>query len=202
MRPMSRARNRSALVLARLLPIYGHAGIAMTFGLVVMALIYALGNISGAHFNPAVSLAFALAGTFPMKEVPAYVVSQCVGAICASLVLRGLFPGNELLGATMPSGAWSQSFILEVFLSFFLMLVVLNVAHGSKEQGLFAGLAIGSVILLEAMFAGPICGASMNPVRSLAPALVSGHPEHLWIYLTAPVLGMAVAVPTWRILKP
>jgi len=174
----------------------------MTFGLVVMALIYALGNISGAHFNPAVSLAFALAGTFPMKEVPAYVVSQCVGAICASLVLRGLFPGNELLGATMPSGAWSQSFILEVFLSFFLMLVVLNVAHGSKEQGLFAGLAIGSVILLEAMFAGPICGASMNPVRSLAPALVSGHPEHLWIYLTAPVLGMAVAVPTWRILKP
>jgi len=181
--------------------VIGHAGIAMTFGLVVMALIYALGNISGAHLNPAVSLAFVLAGTFSMRELPGYIGGQFAGAILASLVLHGLFPGNAGLGATLPAGAWSQSFILEIILSFFLMLVILNVAHGSKEQGLFAGLAIGSVILLEAMFAGPICGASMNPVRSLAPALVSGHLENLWIYLAAPILGTAAAVPIWRILK-
>jgi aquaporin NIP len=181
--------------------VIGHAGIAMTFGLVVMALIYALGNISGAHFNPAVSLAFVLAGTFPGRELPGYIGSQLVGAILASLVLHGLFPGNAGLGATLPAGTWPQSFILEAILSFFLMLVILNVAHESKEQGLFAGLAIGSVILLEAMFAGPICGASMNPVRSLAPALVSGHLELLWIYLAAPVIGMAAAVPIWLILK-
>lgn len=177
-----------------------HAGIAITFGLIVMSMIYAFGNISGAHLNPAVSIAFALAKRFPLKDLLPYIVSQIAGAFLASLILRYLFPSNELLGTTLPAGSDSQSFILEFILTFFLMLVIINVAQGSKEQGMFAGLAIGSVVLLEAMFAGPICGASMNPARSLSPAIVSGHTEHLWIYLTATAGGAALAIPTWKFL--
>lgn len=177
-----------------------HVGIAMTFGLVVTSMIYALGTISGAHFNPAVTIAFAVARKFPAKEVLPYIGSQLAGAVLASGVLRYLFPANALLGATMPAGTEMQSFILECILTFFLMLVILNVAYGSKEQGLFAGLAIGGVVLLEAMFAGPICGASMNPARSFSPALVSGHLEHLWLYLVAPTAGAVAAVFTWRFL--
>jgi aquaporin NIP len=177
-----------------------HAGIAITFGLIVMAMIYALGNISGAHFNPAVSIAFTLAGRFSFTELFPYIFSQMTGALLASLVLHFLFPGNEFLGSTLPAGSASQSFILEFILTFFLMLVIINVATGSKEQGVFAGVAIGAVVLLEAMFAGPICGASMNPARSLGPAVVSGHTEHLWIYLTATVTGAALAIPTWKFL--
>ena len=177
-----------------------HVGIAITFGFIVMAMIYALGGISGAHLNPAVSLAFALAGRFDWKNVLPYIVSQTVGALLASLVLRLLFPANELLGATLPAGAATQSFVLEFLLTFFLMLVIINVATGSKEQGMFAGLAIGGTVLLEAMFAGPICGASMNPARSLGPAVVSGHLEHLWVYLTATTLGAACAIPVWKFL--
>ena len=177
-----------------------HAGIAITFGLIVMSMIYALGNISGAHLNPAVSIAFALARRFSIKDLLPYIISQISGALLASFILRFLFPSNELLGTTLPAGSDSQSFILEFILTFFLMLVIINVAQGSKEQGMFAGLAIGSVVLLEAMFAGPISGASMNPARSLAPALVSGHTKHLWIYLTATVAGAALAIPTWKFL--
>ncbi len=172
-----------------------HVGIAITFGLIVMAMIYALGNISGAHLTPAVTIAFALSGRFLLKEVIPYIISQIAGALLASIILLYLFPNNELLGATIPAGSASQSFILELLLTFFLMLVIVNVAQGSKEQGMFAGLAIGSVVLLEAMFAGPVCGASMNPARSLAPAVVSGHLEHVWIYLTATVIGAALAIP-------
>lgn len=178
-----------------------HVGIAITFGFIVMSMIYALGNISGAHLNPAVSIAFVLAGRFSIKELLPFIVSQTVGALLASLTLRYLFPANELLGATLPAGSVSQSFILEFLLTFFLMLVIINVATGSKEQGMFAGLAIGSVVLLEAMFAGPICGASMNPARSLAPAIVSGHLEHLWIYLVATTMGAIVAIPIWKYLS-
>jgi aquaporin Z len=177
-----------------------HAGIAITFGLIVMAMIYALGNVSGAHLNPAVSIAFTLAGRFSLTELFPYIFSQITGALLASLVLHFLFPGNEFLGATLPAGSASQSFILEFILTFFLMLVIVNVATGSKEQGMLAGVAIGAVVLLEAMFAGPICGASMNPARSLGPAVVSGHTEHLWIYLTATVAGAALAIPTWKFL--
>ena len=172
-----------------------HVGVAMTFGLIVMAMIYSLGNISGAHLNPAVSIAFTLAKKFPAKELAPYIVSQIAGALAASFVLKYLFPSNSTLGATLPSGTASQSFILECILTFILMLVIMNVATGSKEKGLFAGIAIGATVMQEAMFAGPICGASMNPVRSLAPALVSGHTQHLWIYLTATTLGAALAVP-------
>lgn len=178
-----------------------HVGVAITFGLIVMAMIYALGNISGAHLNPAVTIAFTLAKKFEVKQVAPYIISQLVGALLASLVLKFLFPTNEFLGATLPSGTALQSFILEFLLTFFLMLVIINVATGSKEQGMFAGLAIGSTVLLEAMFAGPICGASMNPARSLAPAIVSGHTEHLWVYLSATILGAALAIPTWKFLN-
>lgn len=181
--------------------VISHAGIAFTFGLIVMVMIYALGPISGAHLNPAVTIAFSIARRFPAKHVLPYLLSQAIGAVLASLTLKFLFASNELLGATLPRGSELQSFILEVILTFFLMLVIIQVATGSKEQGMFAGLAIGSTVLLEAMFAGPICGASMNPIRSFSPAVVSGHFEHLWIYLTAPVLGAILAVVVCNILK-
>lgn len=178
-----------------------HVGIAMTFGLIVMAMIYALGHISGAHLNPAVTIAFTLAKKFKANQVTPYIISQFAGAFLASFVLKYLFPADEFLGATIPSGTPMQSFILECILTFFLMLVIIHVATGSKEQGMFAGLAIGSTVLLEAMFAGPVSGASMNPARSLAPAIVSGHMEHLWVYLTATILGAALAIPIWKFLN-
>lgn len=172
-----------------------HVGVAITFGLIIMSMIYSLGDISGAHLNPAVSIAFSITSSFPLKQLPPYIISQLAGALLASFTLKFLFPLNQLLGATMPAGAEMQSFILELVLTFFLMLVIIKVAHGSKEQGMFAGLAIGAVVGLEAMFAGPVCGASMNPARSIAPAIASGHLEHLWIYIVAPITGAALAVP-------
>ena len=178
-----------------------HVGIAITFGLIVTTMIYTIGDISGAHLNPAVTIAFCIAKEFPIKDILPYIVSQGIGAVLASFTLHILFPTNIELGATLPTGSDLQSFILEVILTFILMFVILRVAKGSKEQGIFAGLAIGSVVLLEAMFAGPICGASMNPIRSLAPAIVSGHLEHLWVYLLAPVLGAILAVFVWMGLK-
>lgn len=179
-----------------------HPGIAFTFGLIVMVMIYAIGPVSGAHLNPAVTIAFAVAKRFEVKQILPYILSQAAGAFLASFTLHFLFPSNEMLGATMPAGSDSQSFILEIILTFFLMLVIIQVATGSKEQGMFAGLAIGSTVLLEAMFAGPICGASMNPIRSLSPAMISGHLEHLWIYLVAPVVGAIAAIFVWQLIKP
>tara|TARA_R100000541_G_C1883352_1_gene82629 strand:- start:180 stop:827 length:648 start_codon:yes stop_codon:yes gene_type:complete len=178
-----------------------HPGIAITFGLIVMGMIYAFGDISGAHINPAVTIAFAYAKKFPWKEVPLYVLAQVVGAILASLLLLYLFPDNELLGTTLPQIAVLKVFIFEVILTFFLMVVIINVSTGSKEIGVIAGIAIGSVVLLEALFAGPITGASMNPARSLAPALVSGNLQHLWLYLTAPVVGSILAVISCKLVK-
>jgi len=177
-----------------------HVGIAITFGFIVMAMIYALGDISGAHMNPAVTIAFTIAKRFQLKQVLPYLISQLIGATLASLTLHFLFPANETLGATFPAGTEMQSFVLEFLLTFFLMLVIINVATGSKEQGMFAGLAIGSTVLLEAMFAGPICGASMNPARSIAPAIISGHTEHLWIYIVATIAGAAFAIPIFKTL--
>ncbi len=178
-----------------------HAGIAITFGLIVMSMIYTFGDISGAHLNPAVSIAFTIAKTFPVKELLPFIISQLTGAVLASLTLKFLFPANQFLGTTIPVGSAGQSFVLEFILTFFLMLVIINVAKGSKEQGMFAGLAIGSVVALEAMFAGPICGASMNPARSFGPAIVSGHTEFLWIYLSATTLGAVSAIPVWKFIK-
>jgi aquaporin NIP len=179
-----------------------HAGIAITFGLIVAAMIYSIGDISGAHLNPAVTIAFWIAKVFPAKEIAPYVLSQAVGAFGASFMLRFLFPLNETLGATIPAGSAIQSFVLEFILTFILMFVILHVAKGSKEQGMFAGIAVGSVVLLEAMFAGPITGASMNPIRSISPAIVSCHFEHLWLYILAPVFGAGTAVGLWRLLLP
>jgi aquaporin Z len=178
-----------------------HVGVALTFGLIVMAMIYAVGDVSGAHLNPAVTIAFALAARLEWRSVPAYMAAQCTGALAASVLLRALFLGVPSLGETVPSGAAWQSFVLEVVLTFFLMLVILRVSTGPKEKGITAALAIGGVVALEAMFAGPICGASMNPARSLAPAVVSGHMACLWVYLLAPTLGAAIAVPVARVLE-
>lgn len=172
-----------------------HAGIALTFGLIVLAMIYTFGDVSGAHLNPAVTTGFAIARRFAWKEVPGYIVAQLAGAFAASALLLVLFPADEYLGATLPAGSQMQSFILEFMLTFLLMLVILSVSTGAKEKGITAGIAIGAVIGLEAMFAGPICGASMNPARSIAPAIVSGHLQSLWIYILAPVGGAALAVP-------
>lgn len=175
--------------------VIGHAGIALTFGLIVLAMIYTFGDVSGAHLNPAVTVAFAAARRFPLSSVPGYIGAQIAGGLVASGLMRVLFVESGTLGATLPSGSSSQSFILEVVLTAILMLTILSVSIGAKEKGVTAGIAIGLLIALEAMFAGPISGASMNPARSLAPAIVSGHTEHLWVYLTAPVIGALVAVP-------
>jgi len=178
-----------------------HLGVALTWGLIVMVMIYTFGDLSGAHMNPAVSIGFTVAGRFPRAELLPYVTAQIAGALAASVTLRFLFPSNQLLGATLPAGSTLQSFILEFLLTALLMLIVLNVSHGAREKGITAGITVGATIALEALFAGPVCGASMNPARSLAPAIVSGHLEHLWIYLTATVLGALVAVPLFGLLR-
>ncbi|HMC64615.1 MAG TPA: MIP family channel protein [Gemmataceae bacterium] len=175
-----------------------HVGVALTFGLIVLAMIYAVGEVSGAHLNPAVTLGFLLARRFPARRVLPYVLSQCTGAVSASVVLRLLFPDHATLGSTQPAGPAWQSFVLEALLTLLLMFVILSVATGSKEKGVMAGVAVGAVIALEALFAGPISGASMNPARSLAPALVSGEVRNLWLYLAAPLLGAAAAVAMCR----
>jgi aquaporin NIP len=172
-----------------------HVGIALTFGLVVMAMIYTFGDISGAHLNPAVTLGFVTARRMKLQQGLPYIGSQFAGAIAASSSLRLLFPNHPTLGMTLPAGSAMQSFGLEFMLTTLLMLVILNVSVGAKEKGITAGIAIGGVIALEAMFAGPICGASMNPARSLAPALVSGNFTSVWIYLAAPLAGALAAVP-------
>jgi aquaporin Z len=178
-----------------------HVGVAITFGLVVMAMIYALGDVSGAHLNPAVTIAFWIARRLPGRCVTPYLLSQSVGAIAASGLLRLMFQNRAYLGATLPAGSDWQSFWLEIVLTGILMFVILCVSAGPKEVGVMAGIAIGGVVGLEAMFAGPISGASMNPIRSLAPAVVSGHLQSLWVYLIAPVIGSVAAVPCWRVTR-
>jgi aquaporin Z len=179
-----------------------HVGVALTFGLVVMAMIYAIGDVSGAHLNPAVTVGFWLSRQFPGRAVIPYLVSQVLGAFLASGLLRAMFLTHTTLGATRPAGAAWQSFVLEAVLTAMLMFVILAVSSGAKEKGLMAGIAVGGVIGLEALFAGPICGASMNPARSLAPAVVSGNLAGLWIYLTAPFVGAAIGVACCRMVHP
>ncbi len=179
----------------------GHAGVALTFGMVVAAMIYTFGDVSGAHFNPAVSISFAVAGRLPAADLPAYLTAQMLGALSASGSLKLLFPASKNLGMTLPAGAVSQSFFLEIILTAILMLTILSVSHGAKEKGITAAIAIGSVVGLEAMFAGPICGASMNPARSLGPALINGNFQHIWLYPIATILGAIIAIPLFKLTR-
>lgn len=181
--------------------IISHPAISITVGIVVATMIYGFGDISGAHMNPAVTFGFYLAKEFPLKEILPYFISQAIGAIGASALLRYTFPTNEGLGMTLPGIGINQALVFEIILAFILMIVILNVAKGSKEKGLFAGIAIGGVIAMEIMFAGPVSGASMNPIRSLAPALISGNFHALWIYFVGPFVGVSIAVLFWKLLK-
>jgi len=180
-----------------------HVGVAMTWGLIVMAMIYAFGEISGAHFNPAVTISFAFAKKFEWTNVPKYIGAQLIGAICASALLWFLFPESLTLGETTPMEGFPayKAFIIEFLLTFFLMVVIINVSTGSKEIGTMAAIAVGAVVLLEAMFAGPITKASMNPARSIAPALFTGNYQYLWLYVTAPILGALAAVMSCKLVK-
>jgi aquaporin NIP len=175
-----------------------HVGVALTFGLIVMAMIYAVGNVSGCHINPAVTLGLCAAGRFDRCLLLPYIGSQCVGAFLASGTLRILFPESRTLGATIPAGSDLQSLMLEFLLTMILMFVILSVSAGGSDEKRLGGLVIGGVIGLEALFAGPISGASMNPVRSLAPAVVSMHLDHVWLYIVAPLAGALLAGPLWH----
>jgi aquaporin NIP len=177
-----------------------HLGIAITFGLIVMAMIYCFGHTSGAHFNPAVTLALCLSKKCHWKDFLPYICSQAIGAFLASGLLKFLFPTNELLGTTLPIGPWWQSFLLEVLLTYFLMLGILMMAFSNNKHANYTGLIVGMIVLIEALFAGPVCGASMNPIRSIAPAIVSGHTEYIWLYISAPFSGAILAIPLWKLL--
>ncbi|MBL4885949.1 MAG: MIP family channel protein [Planctomycetaceae bacterium] len=175
-----------------------HVGVALSFGLIVTAMIYATGDISGAHMNPAVTIGFAFSGRFLWKDVSGYIIAQAIGAMIASATLRLLFMESEFLGVTEPRGALLQTLVLEAILTFILMFVILCVSDGSKEKGIMAGVAIGSIIALEAMMGGPITGASMNPARSLSPAILTGRMDTLWLYIVGPILGSMLAVPVYQ----
>ncbi len=197
-----------AVIVEKLTGSLGHVGIALTFGLVVTALIYAFGHISGAHFNPAVSIAFKIMGEFETKELAPYILVQVFGAICASASLYFLFYEDikniadvGYLGATLPRGSWQQSFVFEFILTFILMLIICASAVHARAVKSFAGIAIGFTVGLEAMFAGPICGASMNPARSIGPAIVSGNLNHLWLYIVATILGAVASVYVYKIMQ-
>lgn len=180
-----------------------HLGISFIFGAVVAALIYTLGHVSGAHFNPAVTLALWSLGKFPAHRVPGFVLAQLAGAAIASAAVLACFGNHAKLGATLPlAGNWGQAFVLELLLTFILMLVICGSALDHKAPKGFAGLAIGLAVALEAAFGGPISGASMNPARSFGPALVSGIWEAHWVYWIAPIAGALLAGWVWRQMQP
>ena len=179
----------------------GHVGVAITFGLVIMVMIYAAGHISGAHFNPAVSFAFALSRHFAWPRLLGYWAAQLLGALAAAAILRGSLGNIAHVGATLPSGSQGQSFLWELVLSFFLMFVVMAVATDTRAVGEAAAIAIGGTVGLDAMFGGPISGASMNPARSIGPAVVSGDPHALWLYVLAPLTGAALGAVTYQFVR-
>src|SRR4249920_3240108 len=179
----------------------GHVGVAITFGLAIMAMIYAVGHVSGAHFNPAVTFSFALARHFPKRHLVPYWGAQLAGALIAAAILRGSLGNIAHVGATYPSGSDGQAFLWEAVLSFFLMFVIIAVATDTRAVGEAAAIAIGGTVGLDAMFGGPITGASMNPARSLGPALVSGDLHALWLYILSPVLGAALGAVTYRFVR-
>jgi aquaporin NIP len=179
----------------------GHVGVAITFGLVIMFGIYAVGHISGAHFNPSVTLAFALSRHFPWSRAVGYWGAQLVGAIAAAAVLRGSLGNIADVGGTLPSGSQGQSFLWELVLTFFLMFVIMAVATDTRAVGEAAAIAVGGTVGLDAMFGGPISGASMNPARSTGPALVSGNLHALWLYIVAPVCGATLAALAYQFVR-
>jgi MIP family channel proteins len=179
----------------------GHIGVAIAFGLAIMVMIYAVGHVSGAHFNPAVSFAFALSRHFPWPRVAGYWLAQVAGAIAAAAILRGSLGNVAHVGATLPAGSQGQSFLWEVVLTFFLMFVITAVATDTRAVGEGAAIAIGGTVGLDAMFGGPISGASMNPARSLGPALVSGDLHALWLYLVAPLVGAAIGALAYQVVR-
>ena len=178
-----------------------HVGVAITFGLIIAAMVYATGHISGAHINPAVTLAFALTRHFPLVRVPLYWFAQLSGTLLAALLLRALFGDVAHLGTTLPAGTDGQSLVLEMVLTFFMMFVIMAVATDDRAVGQAAALAIGGTVLLDAMFGGPISGASMNPARSLGPALVSGTLAHLWVYFVGPIAGALLGAFTYELAR-
>jgi MIP family channel proteins len=179
----------------------GHVGVAITFGLVIMAMIYAVGHISGAHFNPAVTFAFSLSRHFPWSRAGAYWLAQLAGALTAAAILRGSLGNLAHVGATLPSGSQGQSFLWELVLTFFLMFVIMAVATDTRAVGEAAAIAVGGTVGLDAMFGGPISGASMNPARSAGPAIVSGDLHALWLYIVAPVVGASLAALTYQFIR-
>jgi MIP family channel proteins len=179
----------------------GHVGVALSFGLVIMVMIYAVGHISGAHFNPAVTFAFALSRHFPWPRALGYWTAQLLGALTAAAILRGSLGDIADLGATLPSGSQAQSFLWELVLSFFLMFVIMAVATDTRAVGEAAAIAIGATVGLDAMFGGPISGASMNPARSIAPALLSANLHALWLYIVAPILGASLGALTYQLIR-
>ncbi len=179
----------------------GHVGVAISFGLVIMVMIYAVGHVSGAHFNPSVTAAFALTRHFPARRVPLYWLAQMTGALVAAGLLRSSLGNVAHVGATLPSGSNGQAFVWETVLTFLLMFVIMAVATDSRAVGEAAAIAIGGAVGLDAMFGGPVTGASMNPARSLGPAIVSGDLSSAWIYVAAPLAGAALGAFTYRFLR-
>jgi len=191
-----------AIIVSSLYPgTIDHLGISIAFGLVVLCLIYAIGSISGAHINPAVSIAFYATGTMTLKECTSYIVIQTIAAIVASFSLLVLFPEATTLGETLPTGSIFQTLLMEFILSFFLMFVIINIATAGKEQGMIAGIAVGFAVLICALVGGPISGASMNPARSIGPAIAANNLSHLWIYIIAPIFAMLCSVGIWKVIK-
>ncbi|GAQ78837.1 Nodulin-26 like Intrinsic Protein [Klebsormidium nitens] len=176
----------------------GHVGIAATFGLVVMVMIYAVGHISGAHFNPAVTLAFACGRHFSWKMVPFYWAAQFLSATAGAALIRGILGSEKALGATLPSGTDWESLLLEFVLTFFLMFVIAAVATDTRAVGTMAGIAIGGTVALDALFGGPVSGASMNPARSLGPALIALEFRGLWVYFVGPAAGAVSAIFVYK----
>jgi aquaporin NIP len=180
----------------------GTVGIALVFGLIIMVMIYATGHLSGAHINPAVTVAFTLSRHFPRAEAAAYVAAQSAGAIVAALTLLAIWPDQPAqLGATVPSVGVGSAFLYELLLTAFLMFVIVAVATDTRAVGAAAAIAIGGTVGLDAIFGGPVTGASMNPARSLGPALASGTWTDFWVYLAGPIAGAAVGAFAYQLVR-